>query len=66
MQGNQNINIYTTSNRELENFLYLHRVRFLYQNKSEDGLTCWTYLVNDRFNEVLEEYKSIYPERFAS
>lgn len=66
MQGNQNINIYTTSNRELENFLYLHRVRFLYHNKTDDGLTCWTYLVNARFNEVLAEYKSIYPERFAS
>ena len=59
-------NTFSTCNRNLEGFLYAHRINFLFQSKNEDGLTCWTYLKDERFMKVLAEYKTLYPEYHAS
>ena len=58
-------NIFSTTNRHLENFLFMHRIRFISHGKTEDGMTKWTYLVDEKFEEVLREYKELYPRGFA-
>lgn len=60
------VETFSTCNRNLEGFMYAHRINFLFQRKNEDGITFWTYLKDERFMEVLAEYKSLYPEFHAS
>ena len=55
-----------TTNRHLENFLFMHRIRFQSQQKNEDGTNQWAYLVDEKFQEILDEYKKLYPKGFAS
>lgn len=57
---------FSTTNRNLENFLFMHRIRFIFHDKTEDGMTRWTYLVDDKFKKTLNEYKELYPRGFAS
>lgn len=52
--------IFKTTNRHLEQFLFMHKIRFVSQSKTEDGMNCWSYLVNKQFLEVLKEYKDIH------
>lgn len=61
-----NSNTFSTTNRRLEQFLFIHKIHFLYHRKNEDGMTSWTYAVNDEFTEVLQEYKRIYQNNRAS
>lgn len=56
-------NIFQTTNRKLENFLYLHKIHHVGQMKNEDGMNVWLYSVTPRFTEVLNEFKSIYHDR---
>lgn len=51
--------MFSTTNRNLENFLHMHKVRFVSQQKTEDQLTQWTYVVTPRFLEVFNEYRSL-------
>lgn len=60
------VNIFTTTNRHLENFLFMHRIRFISHGKTEDGMTQWSYLADEKFQEVLSEYKQLYPKGFVS
>ena len=57
---------FSTTNRHLENFLFMHRIRFIFHDKTEDGMTRWTYLVDEKFDKTLTEYKELYPKGFAS
>lgn len=61
-----NANTFSTTNRHLENFLFMHRIRFISFDKTEDGMTRWTYLADHRFEKILDEYKQLYPKGFAS
>lgn len=56
----ENKKYFTTTNRKLENFLYLHKIHHVGQYKNDDSMNAWVYLVTPRFKEVLEEYYSIY------
>lgn len=60
------INTFSTTNRHLENFLFMHRVRFIFHDKTDDGMTRWTYIDDDKFRKTLNEYKELYPGSFAS
>ena len=55
---------YKTINKNLENFLFMHKISFEHQGRTEDGCTYWVYVRTPRFEAVLQEYKEIYPERF--
>lgn len=61
-----NTNIFSTTNRHLEQFLYMHRIHFHIWNKSEDGCTTWHYHVTDELTEILNEYRDLYPHKFVS
>lgn len=55
-----NFTQYVTTNRKLENFLYLHKVDFISQHKTDDGLTAWVYERTPEFERALDEYKLLY------
>lgn len=61
-----NTNVFATTNRHLENFLHMHKIRFIDQRKTDDGLNQWIYIVTPAFNAVMAEYKEIYSGSFAS
>ena len=64
-RGGEAMKTFETTNRKLENFLYVHRISFIKQRKTEDGLNCWEYVVTDEFKRVIEEYKELYCEKGA-
>jgi len=61
-----NINCFETTDRFLERFLYLHKIRFIRQSKLQDGKTKWTYIVNDALQRAMDEYGCIYHEEQVS
>ncbi len=50
---------FTTVNMRLEQFLFVHDIRFISWSKTEDGLTCWTYERTPELERVVQEYKEI-------
>lgn len=66
MNTHESSPIFATTNRHLENFLFMHRIRFSSQEKTEDGVTKWSYFADDAFNRVLTEYKQLYPKGFRA
>jgi len=56
----ENRRYFTTTNRKLENFMYLHRINHVGQFKNDDGMNAWVYIVTPRFREILEEFYSIH------
>ena len=59
-----NSNIFETSSRKLENFLFAHDIQHIGFYKNElDGLTVWQYRVDDYFVHVLREYKIVLSRR---
>lgn len=56
---------FETTNRKLENFLYMHDVLFTSYRKGEDGMTVWTYTKNDELMRIVNEYKEIAQRRAA-
>ena len=53
-------NIYATTNKHLENFLYMHKIRFAVCRKTEDCQTEWLYKITPDFQRVFEEYRELY------
>lgn len=51
--------VFSTTNRNLENFMHMHKVRFISQQKTPDALTEWSYIVTPRFVEVFDEYRAL-------
>ena len=62
----ENSNVFTTTNRHLEGFLFMHKVRFARQERLKDGSVCWIYIRDQKFKEAFEEYKELYPDRFTA
>lgn len=52
-------NYFETTNRKLENFLYMHGIFAEKMSKSEDGLTVWGYRRTDYFEEIFNEFKAV-------
>lgn len=53
--------VFVTMNPKLEQFLYMHKIRFISQRKrEEDLLTEWTYLMTPRLKEVIAEFREIW------
>ncbi len=61
---NTNSNIFETSSRKLENFLFAHDIQHIgfYKNKL-DGLTVWQYNIDEYFKHVLREYGIVLSRR---
>ena len=55
---------FKTTNSHLENFLFFHKIRFIRQERTADGTMQWYYRRDQRFIEVYDEYRQLYPERF--
>lgn len=51
---------FSTTNRKLEQFLYLHRIDFRGQRKTNDLLTEWVYDNTPRLQEVVAEFLIIW------
>ena len=54
--------VFKTANRRLEQFLFLHRVFFFDQKKSDDGMNEWCYIVTPQFRKVYQEYRELWLE----
>lgn len=50
---------YTTANVKIEQFLFVHDIRFISQRVNDDGLTEWTYARTPELARVLAEYREI-------
>lgn len=57
--NNVHMNTFETCNRRLEQFLFIHDIRFKEWYKNEDGLTCWVYPDNMEIREVVEEFRKL-------
>lgn len=56
------MNIFHTSDRRLEQFLYAHFIPFDRQTKDTCGLTVWSYNETPRLRQVIAEYKVLNAE----
>lgn len=54
---------FETTSRKLEQFFYIHDIRFISFYKNQDGYTIWTYLLDDEGRHVLEEWRRIVARR---
>lgn len=52
-------NAFTTTNRKLEQFLYMHGIRFDHWTKDLDGITIWVYENTPETMRVVEEFRDI-------
>ena len=59
-------NMFQTTNRHLENFLFMHRINFHTWFKNESGDTVWIYRITDELTNAINEYRALYPRRFVS
>ena len=55
-----NNRIFKTTNRKLEQFLHMHRISFITQRKSADGMNEWFYTITPEFVKVYQEYRELY------
>ncbi len=55
----ENTKFFRTTNRNLENFLHMHKIQFFSQEKMDDGFNCWVYLRTENFNRVFSEYNAL-------
>lgn len=51
---------FETTNRKLEQFLYLHKIVACGQHKSEDAMNVWEYQRTPELERVVAEYKELY------
>lgn len=54
---------FETTSRKLEQFFFLHDIRFTSWYRDRDGLTVWKYTLDDEGWRVLEEYRRIIARR---
>lgn len=64
--SNANMKLFETTNRNLENFLYMHKITFSDQKKMEDGTTCWIYRRTEKFERVFREYMELRHEKITA
>lgn len=48
---------FTTRNRKLEQFLYLHGIDYVSWDKDDDGMTVWTYKRTPEVEHIAEEFR---------
>lgn len=60
------MNTFSTTNRELENFFYVHDIRFVRFEKGADMRTIWYYDNTPYLREVLAEYQAVVSRRRAN
>lgn len=51
--------MYKVTSRKLEEFLHVHLIRWVSQDKDDFGETCWLYEDTDELRRVVHEYKTI-------
>ena len=56
-------NVFETSSRKLEQFLYLHDIRHMGYHKDDDGMTVWEYPYNAEVKHVVTEFREIMARR---
>ena len=56
---------FKTANQKLEQFLFVHDIRFISFEKNSDGLTEWTYDISAELERVVAEYREIDSRRQA-
>ena len=56
-------NFFSTTNRELENFFYVHDIKFVRHYKGDDLRTVWEYNDTPYLREILAEYKAVVARR---
>ena len=57
------MNIYETTSRNLEQFLYMHDIRHVSWRKDNDGMTVWKYELTPETERVINEYRNIIERR---
>lgn len=53
----------TTCNMKLEQFLFVHDIKFVSWRKNDDGLTEWTYTDTAELQRVVAEFREIEQRR---
>ena len=53
----ENTTTFRTTNRTIEQFLYLHGIQHVSQGKDEYGMTYWDYPNNEEVQHVVGEYR---------
>lgn len=61
--GVQNGEIVCTSNRRLQNYLYILGIKSLSYEKNWDGYTVWAYRVTDELRSAVEDFASMQKRR---
>ena len=56
---------FTTTNRRLEQFLFVHDIQHERWYKNPEGLTVWVYRNNEEVSHVVSEYMAIAARREA-
>ena len=56
------MNLFNTSDRRLEQFLYAHFIPFEHQSKDLLGYTIWSYLDTPRLRQIIDEYIALIAE----
>ena len=51
--------MFETTNRHLEQFFFVHDIRFDRWYRGRDGYTVWVYALDEEGLRVLEEYREI-------
>lgn len=57
--------LFQTTSRKLEEFLYLHDIRFVDTYLNEDALHVWVYKLTPYVQHVIDEYRQIIARRNA-
>lgn len=55
--------LFETTSKKLEEFLYVHLILWAKSYINDDGETVWIYLRNEEFDRVLEEFRAIQKKR---
>lgn len=53
---NHTMSTFTTSNRALEQYLFMHRIRHKTWHRDENGLTVWTYNTTKLLVETINNF----------
>ena len=54
---------FKTANVRLEQFLFMHRIRFIRFRKNDDMLTEWVYEMTPYLEKVVAEFREIWGQK---
>lgn len=63
MTNSTSTNYFETDSRKLEQFLFLHDIRYLSWGKNEDNMTVWRYNNTPEVRRVVNEWREIVKRR---